>query len=54
MSEPIPTSVNWSEFTDSQRRRAEALLLVRLLFPMSSAGQARDIAEWITHRRPTS
>jgi hypothetical protein len=39
------------EFTDAQRRRAEALILANRLFPYADAKTTTLIAVWITSGR---
>ena len=52
MSEQIPSSVAWNEFTPAQRRRAEALLLARLLFPGNTLGMSQaQAAAWVIYGR---
>ena len=52
MSDGIPNAVAWGEFTPAQRRRAEALLLARLLFPGNSLGMSQyAIASWVIYGR---
>jgi hypothetical protein len=50
MSE-TPTQFNRERLTDAQRRRAEALILVKRLFPFTDAKTATLIAVWITSGR---
>lgn len=51
---PQEHSIAWDRFTDAQRRRAEALLLTHLLFPLAPPEMTRALAEWVVRgsRRP--
>jgi hypothetical protein len=44
----MTTTPDLRAFTPHQRRRAEALVLVRALFPGSSAEVAYALSRWIT------
>lgn len=51
MSGERPT-VAFDRFTPSQRRRAEALMLARLLFPGVISGKTQhELAEWVIYGR---
>lgn len=48
MNTPTTPTPNLLQLSSPQRRRAEALLLVKVLFPMSTPEQAGILARWIT------
>lgn len=45
-------TVNFMCFATAQRQRAEALLLVRLLFPLSDTGPVKALADWVAEGSP--